>query len=260
MDTESPTKTNWWWGEVNTNVARLYIQTSDNASGINRVQCPTSTASGGYNNWVWFSTVWDSSANAWRADITPATFGHYGQTYVTHLYIYDNAGNGGYVDATSAAIGSIEPVNLWSSLTWTGTAGTESGYAQQDKTYWVSGNWMCAEWGTSWANLQSSSTNLSQYKNVALKFCFMTWNNYEQGYFRIKVIDASSGAVLATSNNWNGTYVSSSSSWSYDGSYTFTPTSSWTNCYILLELKMTCSGGDHYWSKVRLDSVTGNYN
>ncbi len=106
MDTEAPTKTDWWWGEVNANVARLYIQASDNASGINRVQCPTSTASGGYNNWVWFNAVWDSSANAWRADITPSTFGHYGQEYQTHLYIYDNAGNGRFVDATSKYIPS----------------------------------------------------------------------------------------------------------------------------------------------------------
>ena len=103
-DTEAPKKTSWWWGEVNTNVARLYIQASDNASGINRVQCPTSTASGGYNNWVWFNAVWDSGANAWRADITPATFGHYGQTYITRLYLYDNAGNGACIDQTNIGI------------------------------------------------------------------------------------------------------------------------------------------------------------
>ena len=106
MDTENPQHINWWWGEVTTSVARLYIQVSDNASGINRVQCPTSTASGGYNNWNWFNTVWDSQENAWRADITPSTFGHYGQTYQTHLYIYDNAGNGGYYNQTSVNIPS----------------------------------------------------------------------------------------------------------------------------------------------------------
>ncbi len=103
MDTERPTHTNWWWGEVTKDVARLYIQATDNV-GINRVQCPTSTASGSYNNWNWFTATWDSGANAYRCDITPATFGHYNQTYTTHLYIYDHAGNGGYYNATSVAI------------------------------------------------------------------------------------------------------------------------------------------------------------
>ena len=104
MDTENPTHTNWWWGEVNASVARLYIQATDNASGIARVTAPTSTQSGGYNNWVWFEAVWDAGANAYRADITPATFGHYGQTYLTHLYIWDNAGNGGYYNAANVNI------------------------------------------------------------------------------------------------------------------------------------------------------------
>ena len=103
MDTSAPTHTNWWWGEVTKDVARLYIQATDNI-GIQRVQCPTSTASGGYGNWVWFDATWDSSANAYRCDITPGTFGHYGQTYATHLYIYDHAGNGGYYNQTSVAI------------------------------------------------------------------------------------------------------------------------------------------------------------
>lgn len=104
MDTVAPTHTNWWWGEVTTSVARLYIQATDSTSGIARVACPTSTESGGYNNWYWFETVWDSAANAYRADITPSTFGHYGQTYLTHLYIWDNAGNGGYYNQATVGI------------------------------------------------------------------------------------------------------------------------------------------------------------
>lgn len=105
MDTENPKHTNWWWGEVNRYVARLYIQVSDNV-GINRVQCPTSTATGGYTNWYWFNAVWDASANAYRCDITPSTFNHYNQSYITHLYIYDHAGNGGYYNQTSVSIPS----------------------------------------------------------------------------------------------------------------------------------------------------------
>ena len=103
MDTEKPVHTNWWWGTVNKDIAQLYIQATDNV-GISRVQCPTSTATGGYNNWYWFNAVWDSSQNAYRCDITPSTFGHYNQTYTTHLYIYDHAGNGGYYNATNANI------------------------------------------------------------------------------------------------------------------------------------------------------------
>ena len=104
MDTEIPTRTSWWWGEVNFQVARLYIQVSDNASGINRIQCPTATQSGGYNNWYWYNAVWDAGANAYRCDITPNTFNHYDETYQTDLYIYDNAGNGGYYSRTSVKI------------------------------------------------------------------------------------------------------------------------------------------------------------
>ena len=103
MDTEKPVHTNWWWGTVDANIAQLYIQATDNA-GISRVQCPTSTQSGGYGNWRWYDAVWDSSQNAYRCDIKPADFGHYAQTYKTHLYIYDHAGNGGYYDETSAYI------------------------------------------------------------------------------------------------------------------------------------------------------------
>ncbi|MBQ6375816.1 hypothetical protein IJJ37_02730, partial [Candidatus Saccharibacteria bacterium] len=103
-----PTHTNWWWGSVTTDVAYLYIQAYD-VSGVQTVQCPTSTASGGYSNWYWFSAVWDSGANAWRCDITPATFGHYGQTYVTHLYMYDARGNGGYYNQTSVNIPTPAP-------------------------------------------------------------------------------------------------------------------------------------------------------
>ncbi len=114
MDTEKPVHTNWWWGEVTKDVARLYVQATDNVGlpanattydGHNAgVYCPTSTQSGGYTNFVWFKGNWDASANAYRCDITPSTFGHYGQTYRTHLYIYDYVGNGGYYNATSVNI------------------------------------------------------------------------------------------------------------------------------------------------------------
>ena len=122
IDKENPTHTNWWWGEVNNQVARLYIQVTDNLSGVPAggtynsslynghnvgVYCPTSTATGGYANWVWFPGIWDAGANAFRCDVTPATFGHYGQTYITHLYIWDYAGNGGYYNQTSVSIPAL---------------------------------------------------------------------------------------------------------------------------------------------------------
>ena len=116
MDSENPVHTNWWWGEVTKDVARLYVQATDSVGLPNSattydghnagVYCPTSTQSGGYTNFVWFKGNWDASANAYRCDITPSTFGHYGQIYRTHLYIYDYAGNGGYYNATSVNIPS----------------------------------------------------------------------------------------------------------------------------------------------------------
>ncbi|MCI8519383.1 MAG: hypothetical protein HFJ51_04805, partial [Clostridia bacterium] len=47
----------------------------------------------GYNNWHWYETVWDAGANAWRADITGATYGQYNTWFYTHIYPYDHAGN-----------------------------------------------------------------------------------------------------------------------------------------------------------------------
>ena len=93
----------------------MYIQATDNV-GIGKIQCSTSTASGSYNNWIWFNASWDNNANAYRCDITPSSFGHYGQTYKTHLYIYDTVGNGGYYNETSIAI--PETCSYNSGKTW----------------------------------------------------------------------------------------------------------------------------------------------
>jgi hypothetical protein len=103
IDSVAPVHTNWWWGAVTSSGASLYIQANDATSGINRVQCPTSTEAAGYADWYWYNSAWDTSANAYRCDIQRSTFGHSG-TYVTHLYIYDNAGLGGYYNATSIAV------------------------------------------------------------------------------------------------------------------------------------------------------------
>jgi hypothetical protein len=194
MDTEKPVHTNWWWGTVNKDIAQLYIQTTDNV-GISRVQCPTSTATGGYNNWYWFNAVWDSSQNAYRCDITPSTFGHYNQTYTTHLYIYDHAGNGGYYNATNANI----PVNerflrseilsesiKGSNVTWT--------------TAWQTGN-------TSGLYSQSTSKGTTYYfrgnpTNNYIKFANKIWRIIrvnEDGTVKIMLNDAVSGDIFNSS-------------------------------------------------------------
>jgi len=194
MDTEKPVHTNWWWGTVNKDIAQLYIQTTDNV-GISRVQCPTSTATGGYNNWHWFNAVWDSSQNAYRCDITPSTFGHYNQTYTTHLYIYDHAGNGGYYNATNANI----PVNerflrseilsesiKGSNVTWT--------------TAWQTGN-------TSGLYSQSTSKGTTYYfrgnpTNNYIKFANKIWRIIrvnEDGTVKIMLNDAVSGGTFNSS-------------------------------------------------------------
>lgn len=102
-----PTLSESYWGAVTNLLAPLYIRVADSSSGINRVQCQTSTFTGEYNNWHSFDAVWDSSENAYRCDITPATFGHYNQVYLTNIYIYDNAGNGGYYNQQSVMIPSM---------------------------------------------------------------------------------------------------------------------------------------------------------
>ena len=93
QDTQAPWVTNSWYGPVANGGVSLYIQVADNAAGIASVKAPTSTEAGGYNNWHWYETVWDAGANAWRADITGATYGQYNTWFYTHIYPYDHAGN-----------------------------------------------------------------------------------------------------------------------------------------------------------------------
>ena len=107
INSVQPTLSESYWGQVTNLLAPLYIKIMDSSSGINRVQCQTSTFTGGYNNWHTFDAVWDSSEKAYRCDITPATFGHYNQTYLTNIYIYDNVGNGGYYNQQSVMIPSM---------------------------------------------------------------------------------------------------------------------------------------------------------
>ena len=103
VDKTGPALNNWWWGETNTDVARLYIQTSD-ARGISGIQCHASTATGGYGNWVQMGVTWDAGANAYRCDVTPGTFNHYNQTYKVHVYAQDGVGNGAGPWETTVAI------------------------------------------------------------------------------------------------------------------------------------------------------------
>lgn len=107
VNSSQPTLSESYWGPVTNLLAPLYIKVTDSSSGINRVQCQTSTSTGGYNNWHSFDAVWDASERAYRCDITPATFGHYNQIYLTNIYIYDNVGNGGYYNQEAVMIPSM---------------------------------------------------------------------------------------------------------------------------------------------------------
>jgi len=103
MDTQAPITNHWVLGEVTQEVARIYIQVSDNIelpktagtyNGHNvGVYCPTATESSGYINWYWFTATYDESASAYRCDITPSTFGHYSQNYLVGIHVYDYANN-----------------------------------------------------------------------------------------------------------------------------------------------------------------------
>ena len=97
MDTQAPWITNWWWGTATTSNVSLYIQVADNAAGVRNATVKVSTSTGGYGNWRDYGWVWDAGANAYRTDINPATFGHWGCNYRAQLYMWDNAGNGGYI-------------------------------------------------------------------------------------------------------------------------------------------------------------------
>ena len=107
VNSSQPTLSGLYWGEVTNTLAPLYIKIMDSSSGINRIECQTATTSGAYNNWHTFQAVWDASENAYRCDITPSTFGHYNQNYLTNIYVYDNVGNGGYYSQQSVMIPSL---------------------------------------------------------------------------------------------------------------------------------------------------------
>ena len=169
MDIENPEFTKWWWGTVNSSIAQLYIQATDNI-GIEKVQCRTSTATGSYNNWHSFDAVWDSSQNAYRCDITPETFGHYNQTYTTHLYIYDSAKNGGYYNETTAnipsndttppTIASIKAKGYVGGNTITGTLKDDNNLAG----YYITSNssYACGKTApTSWNSISGTSHSLN---------------------------------------------------------------------------------------------------
>lgn len=140
MDTEKPALNSNKWGEVTSEVAKLYVKTSDNASGIENVRCKTSTEAGGFTNYHWFDAVWDEGENSYRCDITTDTFGHYGQTYQTQIHIYDKANNGGAYNTVSVDIPGME----WN-YQYNGSDGTD-GSAQVWTTPY-SGNYQFELWG-----------------------------------------------------------------------------------------------------------------
>ena len=202
VDNVTPYLTNWWWGEVNAYVARLYIQAWD-VTGIQSVQCPTSTASGGYGNWVWFNATWDASVNAYRCDITPATFGHYSQTYATHLYMYDTLNNGGYISATSVNI-PAEPApgsctDRATCMQTATTCGTTLTDARDGSTYTTASiNGQC--WMTQNLRIMGTVT-------AAL-------SNFSGSDFNIE-----GGGTLATGNSTASTYTEPRATLSTNSSY-----------------------------------------
>ena len=98
MDTQAPWITNWWWGTATTSNVSLYIQVADNAAGVRNATVKVSTSTGGYNNWRDYGWTWDAGANAYRTDVNPNDFQHWGCNYRAQLYMWDNAGNGGYIN------------------------------------------------------------------------------------------------------------------------------------------------------------------
>ena len=112
MDTEKPAFTSWWYDYYDTDSIVIRISASDNASGISRVALPTSTEAGGYGNWAWADASWDASQRNYVININPRSWSHWNTHYVTHLYMWDNAGNGGYY-AQSSFIWIGNPIALY---------------------------------------------------------------------------------------------------------------------------------------------------
>ena len=125
MDTQAPWITNWWWGTATTSNVSLYIQVADNAAGVRNATVKVSTSTGGYGNWRDYGWVWDAGANAYRTDINPSDFQHWGCNYRAQLYMWDNAGNGGYINQ-SGDVGVPEKVKVCPSCNGAGNSGKGS--------------------------------------------------------------------------------------------------------------------------------------
>lgn len=102
-DAEAPKLTKWWFGTCTEDKIIIYISVTDNV-GIQKVQCQTSTELESYTDWKCVEAVWDTSENAYKAEINTASWKSNLTTFKTQLYVYDYAENGGYYAEGSTTI------------------------------------------------------------------------------------------------------------------------------------------------------------
>ena len=196
MDTQMPTFIAWWYDTISPTLVRIYVQANDNASGIKRIQLPTSTAKGGYNNWIWYDPV-AIDGNTYRFDINPETFGHFNTKYLTHLHIYDHAGNGGYYNQTSCDVNTFES--------------------------FAGGNGYCtySDWGTGhevhiyntgnqkWLTAGFYVRNAKIKKGDIIRISCWGQRSNNSGFFHVydnaRHTDGTSGQIRSFSTNWDNT-------------------------------------------------------
>ena len=149
MDTQAPWITNWWWGTATTSNVSLYIQVADNAAGVRNATVKVSTSTGGYNNWRDYGWTWDAGANAYRTDINPNDFQHWGCNYRAQLYMWDNAGNGGYINQSGDVAMPMNHVFYWEEGTYALPEGANriiEGSVQTYCVYQSNHDWYVSPW------------------------------------------------------------------------------------------------------------------
>lgn len=246
MDTTAPTSTNIRIENVTTTGYDVYIDgVSDNASGVNRIQFPTWTSSGGQDD---IQSNWGSNSSAsgtnkgngvyyYRVNVTDHK-NEYG-TYNTHVYAYDNAGNSTNIRVATVTVPGVTITYNYNYSGAPQSATATKGYNSQlgslsspTRTGYTFAGWYTAASGGNQisASTRTPASNTTYYAHWTINQYTLTVNpggsTYKQNYASTKSVSAPSQSYTVSYNGNGGTSPSAQSasrnlsSWSLSGSGT----------------------------------------
>ena len=211
-DATAPTYTSYEINNVTETGYDVYLYgVSDNFSGINRVQFPTTSPSSG---WIWnYGT--DLGNGTWHYRVNVSDFSNVPGQYQTHIYLYDYAGNYSAL-ATSGAIIPEQGLNLYNygdqCTSVTGGWTIKYGNQMMRSGWGGSSSYVSYQYNTNNINLAFSSMGSYQYTstaNRAIGICTNSPINIS-GYKYLNVLcDVNFGAY--TSHNPSQNYFTGDS-------------------------------------------------